>query len=352
MDAKILQDRLRWCHDNAGSTASSIGSAMATSGKAALKLALIIGTALPGCGGDDGDGGTPPATTTIAKASANSGDAQAGTVGQALSLPLQVVVTEAGAPKSGATVTWSTTASGGSLEPATATTDGAGAATATWTLGTVSGPQSAQAALSGATGSPVAFTATAAPDAAAELEKFSGDQQAGVVGAQLANPLVAKVSDQFGNGVPSVMVSWSVSDGSLSSPSVPTDQSGASAVTVTLPETAGPITITATADGLSGSPQTYTAEATEAPTTANVSVVNNSFNPGALTISAGMTVIWTWAPDAVLHNVAPVGGTEPTRSGDPRNGPFTDQHTFNTPGTYNYVCEVHGPSMSGVITVQ
>jgi plastocyanin len=124
-----------------------------------------------------------------------------------------------------------------------------------------------------------------------------------------------------------------------------------SAVNVTLGGTPGPITITAAADGLIGSPQTYTAEATEAPTTANVNVVNNSFNPGALTISAGMTVIWTWAPNAVQHNVVPVG-SEPTSSGIPRNGPFTHQHTFNTPGTYSYVCEVHGPSMAGVITVQ
>jgi plastocyanin len=321
-------------------------------GNRSLQLTLILGMVLSGCGGGDDDGGTPPATTTIAKAPANSGDAQTGTVAQLLPAPLQVVVTEGGAPKSGATVTWSTTAPGGSLDPATATTDASGTASATWALGTVSGPQSAQAASSGASGSPVSFTASAIPGAAAELEKISGDRQVGVVGENLAARLVAKVSDQFGNGVAGVAVGWSASDGSLSSPSVTTDQSGSSAVTVTLPETAGAITITATAEGLIGSPQTYTAEATEAPTTADVSVVNNSFNPGALTISAGMTVIWTWAPTAVQHNVAPTGGTEPARSGNPRDGPFTYQYTFNTPGTYNYVCEVHGPSMSGVITVQ
>lgn len=316
-----------------------------------LKL-LVVSGVLSGCGGGDDDGGTPPATTTIAKASANNGDAQAGAVGQTLPVPLQVVVTDAGAPRAGATVTWSTTAAGGSLDPATAATDAAGIATATWTLGTGAGPQSAQAASSGATGSPVTFTATAAPDAAVELEKVSGDGQTGVVGDELAEPLVAAVTDQFGNGVPGVAVSWSASGGSVSAPSVPTDQSGASAVTVTLPETVGPITITAVADGLNGSPQTFTAEATEAPTTANVSVVNNSFNPAALTISAGMTVIWTWAANAVQHNVEPVG-SEPERSGNPRNGPFTYQYTFNTPGTYSYFCEFHGAGvMSGTIIVE
>jgi hypothetical protein len=225
---------------------------------APLTLSLVLGTVLSGCGGGDGDGGTPPATRTIAKASANSGDAQSGAVAQALSLPLQVVVTEGGAAKAGATVTWSTTAPGGALQPATSSTDPAGVASATWTLGTVSGSQTAQAALSGATGSPVTFTATAAPAAAAALERLSGDEQTGVVGTQLAAPLVAKVSDQFGNGVSGVPVEWAASDGSVSAPSVPTDQSGASAVTVTLPATAGPITITADAGALIGS-LTYTA---------------------------------------------------------------------------------------------
>jgi plastocyanin len=164
---------------------------------------------------------------------------------------------------------------------------------------------------------------------------------------------VAKVSDQFGNGVPGVVVTWEASDGSLSASEVPTDPAGTSSVIVTLPGTVGPITITAAADVPTGSPQTYTAEATEVSTSAEVSVVNNAFNPSTITIAPGTTVTWTWAPTAVLHNVAPVaGGTEPARSGNPTNAPFTHEHTFNNPGTYNYTCEVHGPAMSGVVTVQ
>jgi plastocyanin len=322
-------------------------------GIAPLTLALGLGVVVSGCGGGDGDGGTPPATTTIAKASSNNGDAQSGTVAAPLTLPLQVVVTEDGAAKAGATVTWSTTAPGGSLQPTAGTTDAAGTASATWTLGTTSGSQTAQAALSGATGSPVTFTATAAPGAAVELEKVSGDEQDGVVGTQLGLPLVAKVSDEFGNGVAGVAVAWEASDGSVSASSVPTGQDGTSAVTVTLPATAGAITIVAASEGLTGSPQTFTAEATETSTSSDVSVVNNAFNPSAITITAGTTVTWTWAPTAIQHNVAPVPpGTEPARSGNPVNGPFTDEHTFNNPGTYNYFCEFHGLAMSGVVTVQ
>jgi plastocyanin len=331
-----------------------MGSSMARIDNASLTLGLVLGIVLSGCGGGDGDGGTPPATTTIAKASA-SGDAQAGTVAEPLALPLQVVVTEGGAPKSGATVTWSTTAPGGSVTPAAGATDAAGLVSANWTLGTVSGTQTAQAALTGASGSPVSFTATAAPGAAAELEKVSGDQQFGPVGTQLFQPLVAKVSDQFGNGVPGVPVDWAASAGSVSAPSVPTDQAGTSAVTVTLPATVGPITITAAADALTGSPQTYSAEAREASTDAEVSVINNSFSPAAITIAAGTTVRWTWASTARDHNVTP-DGTEPARSGDLIDGPATYTYQFNTPGTYRYYCELHGSpggaGMSGTVTVQ
>jgi adhesin/invasin len=264
-------------------------------------------------------------------------------------------VTDAGAPSAGATVAWSTTVAGGSLDPASALTDANGVATSSWTLGTVSGSQTAQATLSGATGSPVGFTATAAPGAATTLSKLSGDVQSGVINTQLGAPVQAKVSDQFGNGVQGVGVDWAATGGTVSAASVASDAAGVSAVNVTLGGTAGPITITATASSLTGSPLNFSATATAAPTTAAVSVVNNSFNPAALTIAAGTTVIWTWSSTALDHNVKP-DGTIPTTSGSPMNGPATYQFKFDIPGTYRYYCQVHGGpngfGMSGIITVQ
>jgi plastocyanin len=181
-----------------------------------------------------------------------------------------------------------------------------------------------------------------------------GDQQSAPVETALPNPLVVNVADQFGNGVPGVSVNWATTgDATLSAPTVISDASGNSAVGVTMGSTEGPITITATAGELTGSPVTFTATAAApGPVTATVNVVNNSFQPGALSVAAGTTVTWRWGPSAVNHNVAPVGGTEPSRSGAPESAPATHNHTFNTPGTYSYQCEVHGPSMSGVITVQ
>jgi plastocyanin len=319
---------------------------------------LLLGLALSACGGGDGNGGTPPATTAIAKNPTASGDAQSGIVGQPLAEPVRVRVTESGAPLPGATVTWSTTAAGGGLGAPSTTTDNDGAATNTWTLGTAAGPQTAQAALSGASGSPVTFNATANADAAASLSKFGGDGQDASVSTALPSPLQAKVSDQYGNGVAGVPVAWATADdATLSASTVNTDVAGISAVQVTLGTTEGPITIVATSEGLSGTPQTFTATAgPPGPVTATVNVSNNNFSPASLTVAAGTVVTWQWAPTAVGHNVAPApSATEPPRSGGLQSAPNSYVHQFNTPGTYIYFCEAHGTptsGMRGTITVQ
>ena len=128
---------------------------------AAAGIALL-GAHLVACGGG-GDGGTtnpnPQPVITIVRATP-SGDAQTGAAGAALADPLRVLVRSDNAPLQGATVTWST-ASGGSLAPSSTTTDAQGIATSIWTLGPASGAQQAQAASTGAQGSPVGFAATA-----------------------------------------------------------------------------------------------------------------------------------------------------------------------------------------------
>lgn len=76
----------------------------------------------------------------------------------------------------------------------------------------------------------------------------------------------------------------------------------------------------------------------------------------SLTVEVGTTVEWTnrdGAPHTSSHRVdnsePPVTGTEwdsPTLS---TSASFS--HTFTTPGTFQYYCEIH-PSMRGTITVQ
>jgi plastocyanin len=328
-----------------------------------MPLLLGLGIGSSACGGGGGSNMTP-STTAIAKASAGSGDAQSGTVGQPLALPLRVVVTEAGVASAGVTVAWSTTAAGGSADPASAVTDANGIAASAWTLGTVSGSQTARATLSGASGSPVTFTATAAPAAATSLAKAGGDNQNGQVGAQLAAAVQARVADQFGNGVPGVAVLWAAVGGSVSAGSVPTDGAGVSAVNVTLGNTAGPVTITATAAGLTGSPLTFNATAAAAspvPTTAAVVVGNILFasnrnmttNPAVDTVAVGGTVTWTWTnTGATSHSVESTGSpTFPSSTVKSGNGQ-TYSFTFSAAGTYQYDCAVHGAAMTGRVVVR
>lgn len=121
-------------------------------------VGLAFAAALCACSSDNGGG---PTTLSVAKTATNSGDAQTGTAGAALANPLRVVVSDGGILSSGVTVTWATT-SGGSLTPASSTTDANGVATSSWTLGAGGGAQTATATVSSASGSPVTFTATSA----------------------------------------------------------------------------------------------------------------------------------------------------------------------------------------------
>ncbi len=312
---------------------------------AAASLAL-------GCGGGGADGGTPPPTTTIAKTSTNNGDAQSGTVGQPLASLLQVLVTENGTPSSGVTVNWGTSTPSGSLTPSSGPTDANGIATSGWALGTVSGSQSAQATLSGAAGSPVTFTATAAPGTAASLAKAGGDNQTAVINTQLSAPAQAKVADQFGNGVPTVGVDWALSGGTPSTATVPTNATGISPLNVTAGATVGPITITATSGALVGSPLTFTATATAAPSGSTIQVGNGSgsgatqavFVPSSVTISVGQTITWVWNSGTTAHNVTTSSGS-PSIPGTPSQThatPFTfGPVTFTVAGTYTFYCSVH-----------
>lgn len=110
-----------------------------------------------GCGG--GDTGPSQSAPAIAKASTKSGDQQTGLVGTPLFNGLRVVVTRDGNPASDVVVAWATAS--GSLSPASDQTDADGVSSSLWTLGDTPGAQTATAAIAGATGSPVTFTATA-----------------------------------------------------------------------------------------------------------------------------------------------------------------------------------------------
>jgi plastocyanin len=108
------------------------------------------------------------------------------------------------------------------------------------------------------------------------------------------------------------------------------------------------IAVAACSGGGAGSPSPTEAPSGAAPggTTSAVSIVDFGFEPADLTVTAGTTVTWT-NTGAATHTVKWSDGT-PESTGL-TNG-ATYQRTFDTAGSFPYVCGIHG-SMSGTITV-
>lgn len=316
---------------------------------------LVGGLALACSSSDSGGGGGPNPTLVLAKTAANSGDAQTATVGQALALPVRVILTNNGAAEQGTDVHWVTTS--GTID-ATSTTDVDGVATATWTLGNAAGPVTATATVSGATGSPVTFTATANPDAPAALSLVDGNEQSGPINSTL-NALQVKVADQFGNGVSGVTVTWTVTsgDGAVAPGTSNTDANGVAESEVTLGGTIGDVTVDAEVAGLTGSPVTFTEHTIALPTAIVIAVGSggNVFSPKVDTVAAGGTVTWNWA--GVGHSVISDGPPSFTSHATLESTPFTyGPLTFNSVGTYKYHCSAHGNAsgagMAGTIVVR
>src|ERR1041385_2041822 len=116
---------------------------------------------LSACGG----GGTGPASGPVVSKADPSGDDQAGRSGAVLPAPLRVIITDGGKPVAGTAVTWQVLSGGGSVSPATGSSDASGIAATTVTLGATPGEMNLRADAAGAAGGPLpfsAFVATAA----------------------------------------------------------------------------------------------------------------------------------------------------------------------------------------------
>jgi len=83
--------------------------------------------------------------------------------------------------------------------------------------------------------------------------------------------------------------------------------------------------------------------------TISVAIQNYSFQPSALTVEVGDTVVWTNYDDAP-HTVTTSSGPEPISSPTLQKGQ-SFSFKFTKPGTYKYYCAVH-PNMTGSVTVR
>ncbi len=182
---------------------------------------------------------------------------QATQVHTSFAASLSVTVTDAyGNPVPGVQVSFvapSSTATA-ALSSATATTAGDGTASVTATAGTVAGDYQVAATVAGAP-TPAAFALTNLVGAPGSLAVTGGNAQSAMVDSAYGQALEVIVRDTYGNPVPSVSVAFSApSSGAsvlLSAPGATSDSNGKASVTATAGTVAGPMLVTASADGVS-----------------------------------------------------------------------------------------------------
>jgi plastocyanin len=100
------------------------------------------------------------------------------------------------------------------------------------------------------------------------------------------------------------------------------------------------------AAGPTPAPTTVSVSRASASATRTVSIVDFAFDPGPLTVKTGDTVTWTNLGTAEEgHDVVGDGLESPTlHTGE------SYSHTFNTAGTFSYICSIH-PDMKGSVEV-
>lgn len=302
----------------------------------------MLGLVACGGGGGGGGGGGDPVLTIVKWTP--SGDNQTDTVGQLLPKVIRVKVTADGALAAGVTVNFS----GGNLGTTSMVTGSDGIATSTWTLDGAAGPQEVTATVDGAVGSPLTFVATALPDIPNKLVKAGPDSLAADTNAIFPG-FIAKVTDQFGNGLEGQWVHWHATGPIvLSSDSIITVAGGTSTAFGTAKNTAGPISVTATVTGLVGSPLTFTGAVTPAPV--QITVGNTFFSPDSILIPSGSAVKWVIGQGT--HSITSTG--DPSfNSSDTQPAPYTwGPILFSGAGVYQYECSVHPTQMKGKIVVQ
>ncbi len=214
-----------------------------------------------------------------------SGDNQQAAAGAQLPQALHVrVVNGNGKPVSGATVRFSVLSGGGRVSASQVTTGSTGDAKVTWTLGPQPGEQRVEARLSGLGNDAYIFKATATAAGAAQLVKVSGDGQTATVGQKLAQPLVVRLTDAFGNPISGVQVQWLLppnAKGKLNPAVTKTDASGLAKTEWTLSEVAGENLAGALVEGVA--PVPFSAQGKPGPvaTLTKVSGDAQSGSPGA-----------------------------------------------------------------------
>ncbi len=184
---------------------------------------------------------TVTATAVPDRISIVSGDLQAARVTGTLAQPLVVRVTDfLGRTVPGVSVAFTPDGGDGTVAPALIATDAQGLARTNWTLGASAGAMRLVASVS--TASPVEFSAVASQDV---LTLASGGDQGARAGTLLPRPVQVRVTDQNGQAIPNVIVTFEpgTGSGSVSPVSAQSNAQGLASTNWTLGATAGSQTL-------------------------------------------------------------------------------------------------------------
>jgi hypothetical protein len=220
-----------------------------------------------------------------------AGNNQSATVNTTLPVPLKVQGADAysGQTTGGVTVTFSDGGKGGIFSNPTVVADSSGIASTTYTFSKTARTVTITATSPGL-GSAV-FTETATAGSPRWVVLSSGNKQTAPVASSLPASIAAKVTDQSSNGIPGISVTFSDggAGGSFSANPVTTDSSGRATTAYTTGTKAGPVTISATAQGLNPFKFAETVTA-GAPATIAVVAGNGQTAPPSSQLPQALTV--------------------------------------------------------------
>lgn len=218
-----------------------------------------------------------------------SGNGQSATVGTSVAdAPTVRVLDDQSNAVSGVTVSFSVISGGGSVAGATATSNGAGdASPSSWALGTTAGSNQLRASVAGVP--TVTLTATGVAGAASSVVATAGDGQSATVSTGVSVPPTVRVDDAHGNPVSGVSVTFAVTagGGSVGGAAQSTDAGGLASVgSWTLGSTPGANALSATVDGVSGSPVAFVATGTAGGGGGGAFNIEIRYNPGSTPTAA------------------------------------------------------------------
>lgn len=163
----------------------------------------------------------------------------------------------------GASVTFTTSAGGGTVNPASALTDSLGKVSTVWTTPNLVGTYTLSATLAGQL--PVVASVTTTPDTSRRIAIVNGNGQTTAVGGQLGVALTVQVTDRFTNPIAgeNVVFNDSLGGGSVLTPaSALTDASGMASAFWRLGPGAGPRQIRVRTPGSGGQVVRFNANGT------------------------------------------------------------------------------------------